>query len=195
MLSDVMVLEGDEAETFPLRVSCLRLNILFGRERRASSFIDLFAREDKQEMRRVIRAVIDGMMPAVAGLTAAPAGQSAASLEVILLPLSNGDGNPRLLCGIAPVVMRSWFGRSEVACLRLSSSRFLHQSEVFPQTTPLARAVQSVDDNRLLLSAFFGLSPLPVSFRDSGARRGPSGQIVPFSREFVGAGHDKRGNK
>jgi len=195
MLSDVMVLEGDEAETFPLRVSCLRLNILFGRERRASSFIDLFAREDKQEMRAFIRAVIDSMLPGVVGLTAAPAGQSAASLEVILLPLSNGDGNPRLLCGIAPIVMRSWFGRSEVACLRLCSSRFLHQSEASPQTKPLSRDVPSVDDNRQLLSAFFGLSPLPVGFGDSGARNGLIGQVVPFSREFAGAAHDKRENK
>ncbi|PPQ28411.1 hypothetical protein CCR94_17790 [Rhodoblastus sphagnicola] len=126
LLSDAMILEADEAETYPLRVSCLRLNILFNHEQRARSFIDLFAREDRQEIRAVLRAAVREFHPVVAGVAAAPEGSETSPFELLLLPLFNGrDANPRILGALAPIAARQWFGETGASCLRLSSVRFL----------------------------------------------------------------------
>ncbi len=95
ILADTMILEVDEERQFPVRISGTRLNALFQSEQKGSSFVGLFAPEERQAASAMILSVLDGVRPIVAGLTAAPEEGEAATLELLLLPLRHHGKNSR----------------------------------------------------------------------------------------------------
>ncbi|MCW2283498.1 hypothetical protein M2323_001270 [Rhodoblastus acidophilus] len=126
LLNTTMMLEVDAGETFPVRVSCHGLNVLFACEQRACSFAALFAPDDRPELRALLRACHSGFHPIVAGVAATSEVGDLAFFEAVLLPLGHGaDAGARILAALEPVDVKEWFGKIKAACLRLSSARFL----------------------------------------------------------------------
>jgi hypothetical protein len=138
ILADTMILEVDEMRRFPVRISGTRLNALFLDEQKGGSFVDLFAPEDRSAASLMISSVIDGARPVVAGLTAEPDGERAASLELLLLPLRHhGKTHARVLGMLTPTSIPVWFGLRPVGCLRLVAMRFIgeEQAAMLPSLT------------------------------------------------------------
>ena len=111
LLGHAFVLEVDSAGRFPFRLSGSRINALFLRELRGSSFIDLWRISEHAEIAKLLFSVLDDTAPTVVGTSAAPAGHLAIDLELLLLPLRHhGKTHARLLGSLAPAVQSSWFG-------------------------------------------------------------------------------------
>jgi hypothetical protein len=126
ILADTMILEVDDARQFPVRISGTRLNALFLDEQKGRSFVDLFAPNERLAAREMISAVIDGVRPVVAGLTAEPDDARAIHLELLLLPLRHhGKTHARILGMLTPTALPAWFGLRRVNCLGLSAMRFV----------------------------------------------------------------------
>jgi len=129
ILADTMMLEANEARTFPMRVSGTRLNALFLGEQKDRAFIDLFAPAERQSAAAMILSMLNGARPVVATLTAAPQGDEPATLELLLLPLRHrGKGNARILGALSPIASPSWLGLRPALCLRMISMRFVEEA-------------------------------------------------------------------
>ena len=111
LLGHTFVLEVDSAGRFPFRLSGTRINALFLRELRGSSFIELWRSSERAELAKLLFSVLDDTAPAVVGAAAAPSGHLAIDLELLLLPLRHhGKTHARLLGSLAPALQSSWFG-------------------------------------------------------------------------------------
>lgn len=139
LLGHTFMLEVDSAGRFPFRLSGTRINALFLRELRGSSFIDLWRASERAELAKLLLSVLDDAAPAVVGALAAPCGQSAIDLEVLLLPLRHhGKTHARLLGSLAPATHPSWFGLIAAESLELRSIHFLRADEGIGRPTPPA---------------------------------------------------------
>ncbi len=128
ILADTMMLEADEARTFPMRISGTRLNALFLGEQKDRAFIDLFAPAERPSAAAMILSMLNGARPVVATLTAAPQGDEPATLELLLLPLRHrGKGKARILGALSPIASPSWLGLRPAPCLRMISMRFVEE--------------------------------------------------------------------
>jgi hypothetical protein len=130
ILADTMILEVDDADSFPVRISGTRLNALFLEEQKGRPLISLFAPEDRAAAAQMIAATIDGVRPVVAGLSAGPAGECPIHLELLLLPLRHhGKTHARVLGMLTPTAIPAWFGLRQVDCLRLVAMRFVGEEQ------------------------------------------------------------------
>jgi hypothetical protein len=145
ILADTMILEVDEERQFPVRISGTRLNALFLSEQKGSAFVNLFAPEEREAVSEMILAVIEGARPIVAGLSAAPEGGDAATLELVLLPLRHrGKTHSRILGALTPTAIPAWLGLRQVECLKLVAMRFIDDGVLGPDVPLLhKRAPQS----------------------------------------------------
>lgn len=130
VLGHAFILEVDKAGWFPFRLSGTRINALFLRELRGSSFIDLWRSSERSELFRLLFSVLDDTVPVVAAAAAAPAGHPAIQLELLLLPLRHhGKTHARILGSLVPAVQSSWFGLIATEPLVLHSIRILRRGE------------------------------------------------------------------
>lgn len=135
-LSNTFMIEVDPARTYPLRIAGSRITALFRREVLGETFIDLWHRDDRRAVERLLNTVLDETIPAVAGVIAAPAQRAPVELEMLILPLRHeGKTHARLLGALAPTAIPSWLGLLAVESLRISSSRFLVHETTPPATT------------------------------------------------------------
>ncbi len=135
ILADTLMLETDEDRCFPVRISGTRLNALFLREQKGRAFIDLFAPAERQSVAAMILSMLNGARPVVATLTAAPQGDEAATLELLLLPLHHrGKDQARILGALSPIVIPDWLGLRPALCLRMISMRFIEDGASAPET-------------------------------------------------------------
>jgi len=146
ILADTMILEVDPGRRFPVRISGTRLNALFLDEQKGRSFVDLFAPDDRPAAAQMIDAVIEGVRPVVAGLTASPGDERPASLELLLLPLRHhGKTHARVLGMLAPSTIPVWFGLRGVDRLDLVAMRFIGEEQA--ALLPLL-STDRIDDRR-----------------------------------------------
>ena len=144
LLGHAFVLEVDSAGRFPFRLSGTRINALFLRELRGSSFIDLWRSSERAELAKLLFSVLDDTAPAVVGAATAPPGHLAIDLELLLLPLRHhGKTHARILGSLAPAVQSSWFGLIAAEPLALRSIRILRPGEAAGRPIPpAARATE-----------------------------------------------------
>ncbi|HUO54967.1 MAG TPA: PAS domain-containing protein [Rhodoblastus sp.] len=130
ILADTMILEVDDERQFPIRISGTRLNALFQDEQKGHSFISLFAADDRAAASQMACAVVDGVRPVVAGLTAELDDDRPAHLELLLLPLRHhGKTHARLLGMLTPTAIPSWFGLRQADHLRVVAMRFIGEEQ------------------------------------------------------------------
>ena len=126
LLRDTFILEVDPARTMPVRVAGARIASLFMRELRGEAFTALYRAEDRDCLGAIIETVLDDPTPAVAGVSAAPAGREPLEMELLLLPLrNNGKTHSRILGSLAPATFPSWMGLIASSPLRISSLRII----------------------------------------------------------------------
>ncbi len=136
ILADTFILETEpsEAAAFRFRLSGARLNALWLTDLKGCPLPSLFRPEDRDGIGRALRTVVDHQVPAVAGLRAAPAGESRAiHLELLLLPLKHrGRTHARMLGAAAPFAVPSWLGLVPVEGFELVSVRYLDEETAAP---------------------------------------------------------------
>lgn len=122
LLGDIFVLACDEASRYPFRVAGTRLSALLGRDLKDQSFPGLFGSESSRDIKDVIMAVTEDMLPAVAGINAA-SDQGVMHLELLLLPFNQRAHVPLSLTGLlAPFES----GHSNLKDFTLTSWRYIH---------------------------------------------------------------------
>jgi hypothetical protein len=137
VLADTFILEYSPERGFPFRIVGSRTNGLFCRELRGESFLDLWARNDVDEVQRVVQSAADGAQPFLIGASGAPEGGLAIDLEVLVLPLRHhGATHARALGCCAPSVSSSWFGLLPLRPLAIASLRALSATPA-PAFSPL----------------------------------------------------------
>ena len=130
VLADTFMLEFDAANRFPFRLAGTRVNALFDAEQKGRSFIDLWAAEERRNLVGVLLTVANGPFPVVAGVTAAPAGQSPCPMELLLLPMRHhGKTHARVLGLLKPMQEPAWLGLLPIGALKLNALRVLDENE------------------------------------------------------------------
>ena len=150
ILSDTFMIEVDEACEFPLRLSGGRLNALWLKEMKGRSFLDLWG-DDRANVAAVLWTVMDGAVPVVAGVCAAPEGHAPAELELLLLPLRhNGRTHARILGALACSSHPDWLGLIPVERFELRSLRIMSANEARIDL-PIVRRTASAPERRMVL--------------------------------------------
>ena len=131
ILSDVFILEFDCAAGLPIRVAGVRTNGLFGRELRATPFLDLWRLSDRADIIDLVEATVNEAQPMVIAGIGRAADHAPIGVEVLLLPLRHhGDTHSRLLGAFSPASVPRWFGLDEVIEVEYLTSRVLFDTSV-----------------------------------------------------------------
>jgi hypothetical protein len=126
ILADTFILQYAPHEGFPFRVVGSRTNALAGRELRGATFAELWRKEDRREIARVLAGVVDGAQPFLIGARGAADGAAKIDLESVLLPLRHhGATHSRVLGSLAPCSNAPWFGFLPISPLEITSLRAL----------------------------------------------------------------------
>lgn len=137
ILADTFVLDIDEARLFPFRLSGTRVNALFGAEQKGRSFLEMWRKEEAQNLAGVLLTVADGACPVVAGTVASVPGEADVALELLVLPIRNhGKTHARLLGILTPLKTPAWLGDKAVGDMTLRSLRVVDAEKV---SAPRAR--------------------------------------------------------
>lgn len=140
LLGHTFMLEVDDAGRFPFCLSGTRINALFLRELRNSSFTDLWRSSERSDIARLLFSVLEDQTPAILGAAAAPAGRFSVDLEILLLPLRHrGKTHARILGSCAPAMHASWFGLVAAEPLIQRSLRILRPGERADGAVPAPR--------------------------------------------------------
>lgn len=125
ILSDTFMIEADRDSLFPLRLSGARVNALWARDLKGRSFLDLWG-EDSANVAAVLRTVMDGACPVVAGAQTRLASRAPVDVELLLLPLRHhGRTHARVLGSLVTGDIPEWIGLIPIERLELRSLRIL----------------------------------------------------------------------
>ena len=144
VMSDVMMLEVDLANGFPVRMSGTRVDALLGAPHAGRRFLDLWSRDDAHAVAAMLLTVVDGVCPIVAGASAHADDYAPLAVEILLLPLRyNGKTHARILAAMTPIARPRWFGLVPVSELKIESFRVV-DADAYPrgQVAQLAAARQ-----------------------------------------------------
>ena len=126
ILSDVFILELNCATGLPIRVAGVRTNGLFGRELRATPFVNLWRASDRADITDLAEATANDAQPVVIAGIGRAANHAPIGVEVLLLPLRHhGNTHSRLLGAFSPASVPRWFGLDEVIEVEYVTSRVL----------------------------------------------------------------------
>jgi len=129
VLADTFVLDFDASCGFPFRIAGSRANLLFLRELRGFSFLELWRDADRQDLGSILHCVADEAQAFLIGAEAGPSGDDAVDIEVILLPLRHhGLTHSRVLGGLAVHAAPAWMGLTSAGPIALTSLRALDPS-------------------------------------------------------------------
>ncbi len=146
---------GSQAREVSFRLSGTRLNALFQRDLKGSSFAEIWLPEEAALASTVVNAVLDDRAATVAGIAGSPGGLEGVAFEMMLLPLRHhGKTHARLLGSIAASVVPTWIGLYPIDGLEIRS--FHHIMQV--------PALEAADN-------FGSTSPRPASGIDPVARQ------------------------
>jgi len=147
MLGDSFFLTTGPSASFPFRLAGTRLCALFGRELKNESFFNLWGAADQAVMRKLIDAIVDEKVGAVAQATGRTIGGAplVVNLELLMLPLlQRGPLDARVLGALVPVSVPFWLGARFVGSLELGSLRHIgapieevRAPRLVPSPTPL----------------------------------------------------------
>jgi hypothetical protein len=138
VLAQTFLLDVDpderEGRDLPIRLSGTRLDALFGRDLKGSSFGRLWGETHRRPIREIVTDVLDESLPAVIGGSAGPDGAQPLRFEMLLLPLRHlGRTHARMLGSLAFASTPTWLGLRPVCDLNVTSWRMLDRmGEVGP---------------------------------------------------------------
>lgn len=136
VLGDTFILSLDSKAGHPFRLAGTRVCALFGREIKGEAFIDLWAEDERNDLRDVIATVADDVTGFVAGIPAVNDDGGGVALELLLLPLAqNKRTDARVLGALAALDIPYWLGVRPISALRLGSLRHIG-AEGAPELVP-----------------------------------------------------------
>ena len=128
LLGDTFMLEADPARHYPFCLAGERINGLFNRGMKDTSFIELWPMQERRQIASLCASVCDDTVPIVAGLVVAPQGHDPLPLEMLLLPLRHrGKTHSRILGVVSALAPPPWYGILPVQHFSLLSMRVLSQ--------------------------------------------------------------------
>jgi hypothetical protein len=111
ILADTFLLEFDAQNGFPFRIAGSRVNSVFMKELRGSSFLQIWRKADHSTIKSTLRRVADEAEPRILLAEARAPGLGPVELEVALLPLRHqGASHARMLGSLASGGGSEWFG-------------------------------------------------------------------------------------
>src|SRR5882757_2569745 len=130
ILADTFILEVGDRETYTIRLAGTRICALYGREIKATNFLDLWAADDRQAIATLAAAVSTDAAAAVLSLEAHTARRRMLTCELLLLPLRHGkSGFDRVLGSLAPTDHAYWIGSEPVTNQSVTSLRLIWPDE------------------------------------------------------------------
>ena len=130
VLADTFILEFEPTAGFPMRIVGTRTNGLFQRELRGAPFLELWRRDDREEIGAVIETVCDEAQPFLIGAAGGPTDFDVVDVEVLLLPLRHhGATHSRILGLCAPRHAPEWLGLLPIGPICLISLRALREQD------------------------------------------------------------------
>jgi hypothetical protein len=130
ILADTFILEVGGRETYTIRLAGTRICALYGREMKATSFLDLWAADDRQAIATLAAAVSIDAAAAVVSLEGLTPRGRVVSCELLLLPLRHGKfGYDRVLGSLAPNERPYWIGSEPVTSQSVASLRLIWPDE------------------------------------------------------------------
>jgi hypothetical protein len=121
VLADTFILSGDARRGYQFRIAGTRVCALFGRELKGEAFLGLWSPASRDEIGTVLATVADEAVGVVADAVGMSATGAALSLELLLLPLSYGRCDERLLGAVAPNAPPLWLGTHPLSDLRIET--------------------------------------------------------------------------
>jgi len=126
VLADTFILSFDVRGGHPFRVAGTRVCALFGRELKGEAFLDLWSTTVRRDIGELLTIIADESIGVVASAAAVNAAETAANLELVLLPLAcQGRTDLRVLGALAPGEPPAWLGRSALCDLVLGTHRYI----------------------------------------------------------------------
>jgi hypothetical protein len=128
-LGDTFILGAEPGEDLRFRLAGTRVCALFGRELKDETFTALWDAGHHLAIRRLLAAVTEEEIGAVAGARARTPEGFSCELELLLLPLRHrGRSGRRMLGALAPLAVPVWLGASRLEPLSLGSLRYLAET-------------------------------------------------------------------
>lgn len=121
ILPSTFILEQEPSGNFTFRLAGTALCNLFGGELKGLPFCQLLDQDERNLARRLLEATHSESIGALMQLNAIADGDRAVTLEVLILPLS--DGQPRLLGSIHALEMPYWAGAEPITSVTVSDIR------------------------------------------------------------------------
>jgi hypothetical protein len=145
VLADTFILSGDPRRGHRFRIAGTRVCALFGRELKGEAFLDLWSATSREEMRTLLAIVADEGVGVVASAGGMSATGAELSLELLLLPLSYGRSDERVLGALAPSEPPPWLGTHAFSDLNVGTHRYVGSTVVentrsIAPLTPLGRS-------------------------------------------------------
>jgi hypothetical protein len=130
ILADTFILEVSDRETYTIRLAGTRICALYGREIKATNFLDLWAADDRQAIATLAAAVSTDAAAAVLSLEGRTPRRRTLACELLLLPLRHGkSGFDRVLGSLAPAERPYWIGSEPVTSQSVTSLRLIWPDE------------------------------------------------------------------
>jgi hypothetical protein len=124
-LRDTFILESSDG-VYPFRLAGTRLCAIFGRELKSSSFLDLWAEGERDQINALLSAVAEEGHGAILGISARGRRERKIDLELLLLPLVQaGPHFDRVFGVMSPMQIPYWLGLEPLADLAITSERLL----------------------------------------------------------------------
>lgn len=142
LLSDLLILEQRPDGETRFRLAGTRICALFARELRGSRFDALWTGEQARKIDRLLNDVLREKLPVVLSAVALAGRADRLPTEIVLLPLSSGEGRvDRVLGAIVPLSRPLWLDATPVSYLDLTGIRVLDvtTAEPFLQSRPEIR--------------------------------------------------------
>jgi hypothetical protein len=129
VLADAFIIEADQKSRFPIRLCGARVNALWSAAQKGRSFLELWDKAERHDVKAIFQTLMDGVVPVVAGARGFTAsGYQTSDFELLLLPLRHfGKTHSRVLGSLAPVDRVFPPNRAPLDLLRLSSLRILNE--------------------------------------------------------------------
>jgi len=130
ILADTFILEVGDPETYTIRLAGTRICALYGREIKATNFLDLWAADDRQAIATLAAAVSTDAAAAVLSVEGRTPRRRILACELLLLPLRHGkSGYDRVLGSLAPIERPYWIGSEPVTSQSVTSLRLIWPDE------------------------------------------------------------------
>lgn len=126
ILSEVFILEREDALTYRFRLAGTDICALYGQELRSRNLLDYWSREQRESIESLLYSVTEDAAAAVLGVDAEIEAGESVGLELLLLPLRTEDAKITRVLGSAALVARpSWFGLEPVVKQSVKSLRLI----------------------------------------------------------------------